>query len=97
MGPAFIAAIGYIVPVTLRPIFRRVPASAISYCGCRLGQPDGDADSDPLCQTGIATGKNLAEQIRDHYPRPVGGSIGFRQKLLRWQPTWRNLWCGDRF
>ena len=39
--------------------------------GCRLGQPDGDADSDPSAKLGIATGKNLAEQIRDHYPRPV--------------------------
>ncbi len=70
MGPAFIAAIGLSIPVTLRPIFRRVPASAISTVGCRLGQPDGYADSDPLCQLGIATGKNLAEQIRAHYPRP---------------------------
>ncbi len=97
MGPAFIAAIGYIDPGTLRPIFRRVPASAISYCGLSLGQPDGDADSDPLCQTGDCPGKNLAEQIRDHYPRPVVWFIGFRQKLLRWQPTWRNLLVRDRF
>lgn len=37
MGPAFIAAIGYIDPVTLRPIFRPGPASAISYCGLSFG------------------------------------------------------------
>ncbi len=36
MGPAFIAAIGYIDP-GLRPIFRRVLASAISYCGLSFG------------------------------------------------------------
>jgi hypothetical protein len=38
--------------------------------GC-LGKPDGDADSTAVSKIGIATGKNLAEQIRDHYPRPV--------------------------
>ena len=37
MGPAFIAAIGYINPGNFATIFRRVPASAISYCGLSFG------------------------------------------------------------
>lgn len=37
MGPAFIAAIGYIDPGNFGPIFRRVPASAISSCGLSFG------------------------------------------------------------
>ena len=39
--------------------------------GGGLGKPDGDADPVLSAKLGIATGKNLAEQIRDHYPRPV--------------------------
>ncbi len=52
MGPAFIAAIGYIDPGN----FATNIQAGVSFgyqllVGCRLGQPDGDADSDPLCQT----------------------------------------------
>lgn len=39
--------------------------------GRRLGQPDGNADSGIVGQAGDCYWKNLAEQIRDHYPRPV--------------------------
>lgn len=39
--------------------------------GGGLGKPDGNADPVLSAKLGIATGKNLAEQIRDHYPRPV--------------------------
>lgn len=37
MGPAFIAAIGYIDPVTSPPTFRPAPALAISCCGWWYG------------------------------------------------------------
>lgn len=39
--------------------------------GGGLGESDGDANPVLSAKLGIATGKNLAEQIRDHYPRPV--------------------------
>ncbi len=38
MGPAFIAAIGYIDLVTSRPIFRPAPALATSYSGWWSGR-----------------------------------------------------------
>lgn len=50
MGPAFIAAIGYIDPGNFATNRCQLRLSAT--VGCRLGQPDGDADSDTVCQTG---------------------------------------------
>ena len=37
LGPAFIAAIGYIDPATSPPTFRQVPPSATSCCGWWYG------------------------------------------------------------
>ncbi|OVV38083.1 Nramp family divalent metal transporter [Klebsiella pneumoniae] len=76
MGPAFVAAIGYIDPgnfatniqagasfgyqllwvVVWANLMAMLMAMLIQVLSAKLG---------------IATGKNLAEQIRDHYPRPV--------------------------
>ena len=72
MGPAFIAAIGYIDPGNFATniqagasfgykllwvvVWANLMAMLIQMLSAKLG---------------IATGKNLAEQIRDHYPRPV--------------------------
>jgi manganese transport protein len=72
MGPAFIAAIGYIDPGNFATniqagasfgyqllwvvVWANLMAMLIQVLSAKLG---------------IATGKNLAEQIRDHYPRPV--------------------------
>ncbi len=72
MGPAFIAAIGYIDPGNFATniqagasfgyqllwvvVWANLMAMLIQVMSAKLG---------------IATGKNLAEQIRDHYPRPV--------------------------
>ncbi|MEL2304258.1 Nramp family divalent metal transporter, partial [Klebsiella pneumoniae] len=72
MGPAFIAAIGYIDPGNFATniqagasfgyqllwvvVWANLNAMLIQILSAKLG---------------IATGKNLAEQIRDHYPRPV--------------------------
>ena len=90
MGPAFIAAIGYIDPGNFATniqagasfgyqllwvvVWANLMAMLIQILSAKLG---------------IATGKNLAEQIRDHYPRPVvwfywvqaeiiGAAIGFK-------------------
>ncbi|MDF7680683.1 Nramp family divalent metal transporter [Enterobacteriaceae bacterium ESL0689] len=72
IGPAFIAAIGYIDPGNFATniqagasfgyqllwvvVWANLMAMLIQLLSAKLG---------------IATGKNLAEQIRDHYPRPV--------------------------
>ena len=72
LGPAFIAAIGYIDPGNFATniqagarfgyqllwvvVWANLMAMLIQLLSAKLG---------------IATGKNLAEQIRDHYPRPV--------------------------
>ena len=72
MGPAFIAAIGYIDPGNFATnvqagasfgyqllwviVWANLMAMLIQVLSAKLG---------------IATGKNLAEQIRDHYPRPL--------------------------
>ncbi|WP_058912681.1 Nramp family divalent metal transporter [Entomohabitans teleogrylli] len=72
MGPAFVAAIGYIDPGNFATniqagasfgyqllwvvVWANLMAMMIQVLSAKLG---------------IATGKNLAEQIRDHYPRPV--------------------------
>jgi len=72
MGPAFIAAIGYIDPGNFATniqagasfgykllwvvVWANLMAMMIQVLSAKLG---------------IATGKNLAEQIRDHYPRPL--------------------------
>lgn len=72
MGPAFIAAIGYIDPGNFATniqagatfgyqllwvvVWANLMAMLIQVLSAKLG---------------IASGKNLAEQIRDHYPRPV--------------------------
>ena len=72
MGPAFIAAIGYIDPGNFATniqagasfgykllwvvVWANLMAMLIQMLSAKLG---------------IATGKNLAEQIRDHYPRPA--------------------------
>ena len=80
MGPAFIAAIGYIDPGNFATniqagasfgyqllwvvVWANLMAMLIQILSAKLG---------------IATGKNLAEQIRDHYPRPV---VWFGFKLI---------------
>ncbi len=64
MGPALLRRLVISILVTLRPIFRRVQLRLSATVGCRLGQPDGDADQILSAKLGIATGKNLAEQIR---------------------------------
>ena len=72
MGPALIAATGYIDPGNFATniqagasfgyqllwvvVWANLMAMLIQILSAKLG---------------IATGKNLAEQIRDHYPRPV--------------------------
>ena len=72
MGPAFIAAIGYIDPGNFATniqagasfgyqllwvvVWANIMAAVIQVLSAKLG---------------IATGKNLAEQIRDHYPKPM--------------------------
>lgn len=72
MGPAFVAAIGYIDPGNFATniqagasfgyqllwvvVWANLMAMLIQILSAKLG---------------IATGKNLAEQIRDHYPRPL--------------------------
>ncbi|KEA50105.1 manganese transport protein MntH [Mangrovibacter sp. MFB070] len=72
MGPAFIAAIGYIDPGNFATniqagasfgyqllwvvVWANLMAMLIQILSAKLG---------------IATGKNLAEHIRDHYPRPL--------------------------
>ncbi|AVR05332.1 Nramp family divalent metal transporter [Pluralibacter gergoviae] len=72
MGPAFIAAIGYIDPGNFATniqagasygyqllwvvVWANLMAMLIQLLSAKLG---------------IATGKNLAEHIRDHYPRPL--------------------------
>ncbi|STQ10214.1 manganese transport protein mntH [Enterobacter cloacae] len=87
MGPAFIAAIGYIDPGNFATniqagasfgykllwvvVWANLMAMLIQMLSAKLG---------------IATGKNLAEQIRDHYPRPAVWCTGSRRKSLRWQP-----------
>ncbi len=72
MGPAFVAAIGYIDPGNFAT---NIQAGA-SF-GYQLLWVVGWANLMAMliqvlsAKLGIATGKNLAEQIRDHYPRPV--------------------------
>ena len=102
MGPAFIAAIGYIDPGNFATniqagasfgyqllwvvVWANLMAMLIQVMSAKLG---------------IATGKNLAEQIRDHYPRPVVWFTGCRRKLSLWRPTLQSLlaqpldlsWC----
>lgn len=72
MGPAFIAAIGYIDPGNFATniqagasfgyqllwvvVWANIMAALIQTLSAKLG---------------IATGKNLAEHIRDHYPKPL--------------------------
>ena len=36
---------------------------------------------------GIATGKNLPELCREHFPRPVTSGCGSRPSSSRWRPT----------
>ena len=90
MGPAFIAAIGYIDPGNFATniqagasfgykllwvvVWANLMAMLIQVLSAKLG---------------IATGKNLAEQIRDHYP--WSGSTGCRLKLSPWRQTLPNL------
>ena len=87
MGPAFIAAIGYIDPGNFATniqagasfgykllwvvVWANLMAMLIQMLSAKLG---------------IATGKNLAEQIRDHYPRPAVWLYWIQRKSLRWQP-----------
>ncbi|MFQ7388274.1 MAG: Nramp family divalent metal transporter [Escherichia sp.] len=94
MGPAFIAAIGYIDPGNFATniqagasfgyqllwvvVWANLMAMLIQVMSAKLG---------------IATGKNLAEQIRDHYPRPVVWFTGCRRKLSLWRPTLRVYWA----
>ena len=73
MGPAFIAAIGYIDPGNFAT---NVQAGASFGYQLLWVVVTGRSLMAMLIQVlsaklGIATGKNLAEQIRDHYPRPV--------------------------
>ncbi|SPX53757.1 manganese transport protein MntH [Klebsiella pneumoniae] len=79
MGPAFVAAIGYIDPGNFATniqagasfgyqllwvvVWANLMAMLIQVLSAKLG---------------IATGKNLAEQIRDHYP-PPGNESGVAQ------------------
>jgi len=89
MGPAFIAAIGYIDPGNFATniqagatfgyqllwvvVWANLMAMLIQLLSAKLG---------------IATGKNLAEQIRDHYPRPL---VWCRRKLSPWRRISRSL------
>ncbi|MFO6426524.1 Nramp family divalent metal transporter [Escherichia coli] len=99
MGPAFIAAIGYIDPGNFATniqagasfgyqllwvvVWANLMAMLIQILSAKLG---------------IATGKNLAEQIRDHYPRPVVWfySVSGRNYCDGNRPG-GIYWCGDRF
>ncbi len=114
MGPAFIAAIGYIDPGNFATniqagasfgyqllwvvVWANLMAMLIQILSAKLG---------------IATGKNLAEQIRDHYPRPVVwfywvqaeimvllGSVvllGSGRNYCDGNRPGGIYWCGDRF
>ena len=93
MGPAFIAAIGYIDPGNFATniqagasfgyqllwvvVWANLMAMLIQVMSAKLG---------------IATGKNLAEQIRDHYPRPVvllGAGRNYRDGDRSCRVYWR--------
>ena len=83
MGPAFIAAIGYIDPGNFATniqagasfgykllwvvVWANLMAMLIQMLSAKLG---------------IATGKNLAEQIRDHYPRPAVGIVAIQDEKV---------------
>ncbi|XPE48193.1 Nramp family divalent metal transporter [Shigella flexneri] len=45
----------------------------------------------PLAKMWIATGKNLAEQIRDHHPRPVVWFYWVQAEIIAMGPTWNLL------
>ncbi len=56
------------------------------------------ADSDALAKLGIATGKNLAEQIRDHYPRPAVWLYWVQAEIIAMATDLAGIyWCSDRF
>lgn len=102
MGPAFVAAIGYIDPGNFATniqagasfgyqllwvvVWANLMAMLIQVLSAKLG---------------IATGKNLAEQIRDHYPRPVVWFYWVQAEIIAIVPIWLNLsapqlalsWC----
>jgi manganese transport protein len=71
MGPAFIAAIGYIDPGNFATNIQAGQVSLPASSGGGLGELDGDADSGAVGQARHCDRENLAEQIRDHYPRPL--------------------------
>ncbi len=53
MGPAFVAAIGYIDPGNFATNIQAGASFWLSAAvGRGMGQPDGDADPGALCQTG---------------------------------------------
>ncbi len=92
MGPAFIAAIGYIDPGNFATniqagasfgyqllwvvVWANLMAMLIQILSAKLG---------------IATGKNLAEQIRDHYPRPVVWFYWVQAEIIAMATDRRNL------
>lgn len=97
MGPAFIAAIGYIDPGNFATniqagasfgykllwvvVWANLMAMLIQMLSAKLG---------------IATGKNTAEQIRDHYPRPAVWFYWVGRKLSPWHRSRRVYRGGDR-
>ena len=98
MGPAFIAAIGYIDPGNFATniqagasfgyqllwvvVWANLMAMLIQILSAKLG---------------IATGKNLAEQIRDHYPSRSVVLLGSGRNYCDGNRPGGIYWCGDRF
>ena len=90
LGPAFIAAVAYIDPGNFA-----VNTAAGAQFGYALLWAIVVANVMAMvvqtlsAKVGIATGRNLAELCREHFPRPVVVTVcGSRPSWSRWRPTW---------
>lgn len=72
MGPAFIAAIGYIDPGNFATNIQAGASFGYQLPGGGLGEPDGDADSNPLGKTRNRHGQNGGANSR---PLSAPGSL----------------------
>ena len=93
-GPAFVASIAYIDPGNFATNFdggtrfgykllwvllwSNAMAILIQYLSAKLG---------------IATGRTLPQNCRDHFSRAPRFFSGWRRKYRPWPPIWRNFWA----
>lgn len=71
MGPAFVAAIGYIDPGNFATNIQAGASFGYQLLWVVVWANLMAMLIGAFCQTGHCHRQNLAEQIRDHYPRPV--------------------------